>query len=530
VVVKKTTSIPFTAYSELIALNLNNGNILWNATIGDYIMETYRYAAFNTPADAEDTVFVSSPDGILYAFDVGGDKLWSKSIYNKGILSTNYLLSSPAYADGIVYIGTPEGTIYAIDADTNNTIWSQLSVDNSGIISSPIIVDGLIFFISEDGIINCRGKHQLPSGEQITGSCYTIPIQRPKGSAYKWDYFYSDFTHQNGDIIFNILDEDGGTVLLEDIEDGQNISQAKVNAHDTIRLHADFSSETNGEVNLLSWLISYTKNDTTKNVTKFYENNFTKEGTPPNCSIDIRNEDIGIWNTSAKYRLKYENETGVQTTKWILTNCSGINGSTQRETIWANISELNLSENITWYLQIRFKIKNTNGEESFSNWLQIETPEYPDQAKPRFNNSSFTPSTQWISTATPTCTILVQDNGTSGNISGLNVSSATYTLTYENESGTYISTFSASCTGQNGTTAVQIITADVSTAPDSENFTNVSSIFFSIADLAGNSNSSSNFSLNIDSVKPTSEISNVATIPSVTNSSPVLIKATAEDE
>lgn len=396
-------------------------------------------------------------------------------------------------------------------------------------VSSPIIADGLIYYISEDGSINCRGNHRLPTGEQITGSCVSLPIHLPDEANYEWDRFYSEYLLQNGDIEFSILDDNQATVLIEDIEDGQSIATTAVTNRDAIRLKADFSKETNGEVSLLEWSVTFIESGEEDNETFFYENSFAKMGTPPNCSIDVRNENVGIRNDSAAYKLRYENDTGTHITDWIPTNCSGVNGSTQRETIWANTSEISYSEDVIWFLEIRFKIKNNNSEESFSKWFDIENPEYPDEANPRFIQNSFTPSSQWIATVTPTCTIRVQDRGTDGNTSGLDVTSATYTLTYEDDDGSHTDTFQASCSGSNGTTAIQTITADISDTPDSDSFTDVTEIFFSITDLAGNTNSSLDYSLTVDSEKPFSEISNADSIPSVTNQSPVLIQATAND-
>jgi len=102
-------------------------------------------------------------------------------------------------------------------------------------------------------------------------------------------------------------------------------------------------------------------------------------------------------------------------------------------------------------------------------------------------------------------------------------------LNYTDNTGSHTDIFAATCTGVNGTTSVQTITATIADVENSDNFTNVSHIQFSIADIAGNQNTSSWFNLTIDDEKPYSQISNIESIPAVTNTSPVAIEATAND-
>ena len=90
------------------------------------------------------------------------------------------------------------------------------------------------------------------------------------------------------------------------------------------------------------------------------------------------------------------------------------------ETITANISELNLSENIS-LLSIRFSIKDSAENRSYSQWYEFQPPTDKDYEKPIFYESSFMPPDGWISSNTPTCSIEVQDKGTGSNTTGLNV-------------------------------------------------------------------------------------------------------------
>jgi outer membrane protein assembly factor BamB len=68
--------------------------------------------------------------------------------------------SSPAVANGVVYIGSTGAGLYALDAASGSELWTVetgaplKTVDNrfsSSVVSSPLIVDGVVFFGSLDG-------------------------------------------------------------------------------------------------------------------------------------------------------------------------------------------------------------------------------------------------------------------------------------------------------------------------------------------------------------------------------------------
>src|SRR5262249_32937440 len=71
--------------------------------------------------------------------------------------------SSPAVANGSIYLGTSSGDLVVRDADTGNLQWSaELGAE----ISSPSVVDGVLYFTTELGLyafdaagkINCSGN------------------------------------------------------------------------------------------------------------------------------------------------------------------------------------------------------------------------------------------------------------------------------------------------------------------------------------------------------------------------------------
>jgi outer membrane protein assembly factor BamB len=98
-----------------------------------------------------------------------------------------------------------------------------------------------------------------------------------------------------------------------------------------------------------------------------------------------------------------------------------------------------------------------------------------------FMNDSIPPYLYLSSIAPPQISIKAKDNET-----GLRVNSAQYTLQYVLNNTTYTNTYSARCTGTNGTTQEQTITANLSAIPNYDNITSLKSIKFSISDLAGN--------------------------------------------
>jgi outer membrane protein assembly factor BamB len=57
--------------------------------------------------------------------------------------------SSPTVVDGVVYFGSQDWTLYAVDVDTGTKLWEFRA--NSFVDSSPAVVDGIIYFGSNDG-------------------------------------------------------------------------------------------------------------------------------------------------------------------------------------------------------------------------------------------------------------------------------------------------------------------------------------------------------------------------------------------
>jgi outer membrane protein assembly factor BamB len=517
-------SIGTNAFTQVMCVSLSDGSIKWNTTIGDIIIDSYANAAFSSPVVANDFVYVASPDGILYKLDTDdGSVVKSKKIYNKGVSSVT-VRSSPAFADGMIYIGTPDGYIHAINAVTLEESWKKQTNPVSPIHSSPIVVDGFVYYVDESGALYCRGRQQISDDEEIAGELISKPISLPDDELY-WDTFLVNDVTNTGYITYSVLKENY-QVLINDIDHNEELSQSVLEDIDTIRLKASFHANAKVTVTLDSWKVTFKDELNGDSPTEFSD--FSKNLTePPVFSINVQDDD-GLNNTTARFKLEYSNESsGTYETEWLQANFSGENLTTDEETITVNMSFFDFSDTIDLYHQIRFSINDSNGKTAYSSWYSIEGK--PDEEPPLFILDSFTPDPPYISTMTPTCTIQAKDNGTNGNITGMNVHSAMYTISYRQGSTSKTHSQQATCSGTNGTTGMVTITADLSESLVSDNITTLESIRFSIEDMNGNSNQTEWIDLFFDDTPPTSSISNSEEIPSFSNASFILINATATD-
>lgn len=523
VVSKKLSQSLVTAYSQVMAVDLDDGSIKWNTTIGDLIPEIYENAAVSNPILVGGYVYVASPDGILYKIDADdGSIVKSVKIYNKGV-SSMVVKSSPAYADGLLYIGTPDGYFRVINIVTLEEAWKKRTDSINPIYSSPIIVDGFVYYCDEDGYLYCRGEQQISDDQQITGELISTPIILPNDDLY-WNRFEVDDDTNSGDITYSILDNNY-KVLVDDIEDYELLNDDSLEDISTIRLKAEFHANAKEIVTLDFWKVSFKDAPPTPPGETVFSN-FNKDmSDPPIFTVKVRNDDIGLINTSAKFKLEYSNETeGTFETDWLPANMTGENKTKNKETITANMSYIDFIEEIDLFHKIKFSVNNTQNETIHSDWYTIQG--VPDNEPPLFYLDSFTPDPAYISTMTPTCTIQAKDGGSNGNVTGINVSSAQYTIKY-NDGDTFTS--DADCSGSQGTTSKVTITADISESTIADDITSLESIWFYIEDVYANDNRTDWIDLYYDHTPPESSISNSIDIPQFSNASFILINATAED-
>jgi len=538
VTVKDPIILTDLAYTKLYALDLADGSTLWNFTLTSAINLNLPnkddIAASCTPTVNGDLIFVPSPDSKLYALNIldgSVSDLWENNPYNlyDGLIPpTTGQTSSAAYASGVVYVGSPSGAMYAIDASDGSLVWKKSTYDDTPVLSSPIVVDGLIYYTDEEGSLYCSGKPMGAAGTQIQGTVISIPIKLPSPTTnYSWNRFYANYSQDGGKITFSILNKQG-TTIKSGLYDNYDISEYAKN-YDTIKLRADLTGNVTRQPKLYDWMVTFMESNDVSTQTVFDSGSFSSAGTFPNISytIDVKNEYFGLLNTSAEYNLQYQNKTNpVQELGWTSTNITGLNGSKLTETITANITKLNFSTNIT-LLKIRFRIIDISGNITASEWFEIGQPS--DNEPPVFYPSTFTPTDGWITSDTPVCTIKVKDYHDGQSVTGLNVNSAKATITYEENSAQKTQTFNASCSGSNGTTSQQTISIDISDLSIKDDIDELINIKFCIEDMAGNSNCSAVVPFSRDTENPYSYISNLNSIDDNINTTPVIIKAVADD-
>ena len=201
----------------LYALNLANGNDIWDARVGDgspiiggvaaggglvfvgssdgtlYAYDAtegvfqWRFETGNsiwaTPAVADGKVFFGSMDQKVYALDLVGQKLWE---FHTGGAVT----AEPLVQDGRVYIGSFSSDFYALDAETGSMIWKF--PDASNWYWSRAVTNGDTLFVgSTDGNLYALDAatgalHWVyPTEGSIVGS--PRPGWRPRrGRVHRW--------------------------------------------------------------------------------------------------------------------------------------------------------------------------------------------------------------------------------------------------------------------------------------------------------------------------------------------------------
>ena len=95
-------------------------------------------AIVGTPVVVEDTLYVGSSDGKLYALDaIYGEKKWEFDTGGK-------IWTSPAVEDGAVYVSNYERKLFAVSITDHTLLW-EIELPAS-IASSPVISEGSIYF------------------------------------------------------------------------------------------------------------------------------------------------------------------------------------------------------------------------------------------------------------------------------------------------------------------------------------------------------------------------------------------------
>ena len=384
--------LTFNGTDKIVALDADDGSIIWNYTIGNqstllrktaFLFSEYSnlrgtISPAATPAYYKDTVYVLGSDGILFAFDVNSGELKWKYDERKSITFNS---ASPIVVDDIVYLLTRNCDLDLLKANNGERISSHriaygpVQDYTHFLFASPIIVDGLIVASIMDllglesyGHLICFGDHE----ENKDGKINSIPIHLQKGTW--WDTFNAktDKTSDKNNITFNILDEDGNTLISNLNGSNNNISKIQKNV---IHLSADLKIEDteNSYPILRSWGINWNIEDEPP----IFNSGTFRAGKGQGgwinldlstCTIDVKDFGVGsvlsgIDKDTAKFELVYVDNSGNTITKTFDAECDGESGD-QQVTVIANISSLNLK--IKDFKNITFQIKDLAGNEATS--------------------------------------------------------------------------------------------------------------------------------------------------------------------
>lgn len=403
--------------TKVSAVDFNDGTVLWSVALGRTLfavsLDLTSCLAQATPAIVDDVLYITSPDGLVSALDLkrNGTELWSQSKYSKG-LSGPILTSSPAYADHILYIGTPDGYLYALDTEANGSeLWNRQTFPAQPIVpvvTDPIVTNGIVFFGGENGRLYVCGAYVKPD-EQISGSITSVPISLPEG--YWWKKFYAGVATSSDSkinkITFSLLDEQNN--FIKTLTNNTDVSLQNITLNRTLRLHADFWAK-NVSVNprLLFWNITFYA-DT---ISPFINlNTLTPNPTGwlnevlPKFTVNAIDNNTGLLVSSARYTIEYilQNQTNFFTSKAL---CSGTNGTLQTQLITVDLSTLSFYPNITALRSLRINISDLAG-----NTASKKVTFYQDVKKP-FSHINTANMKQKYTSATIRINASASDNGT----------------------------------------------------------------------------------------------------------------------
>ena len=136
-----------TQQGEILAVEKETGDLVWRRELPT--QEDTDRAIYGRVAATEDAVFVGGYDGILYAYDSGGDPIWQEPLLGR-------IVGGPTVRDGYVFVGSGNvssgdgisGALYAIDIATDDPSWTYRT--NGPVWSPPTVSDGVVYAGSLD--------------------------------------------------------------------------------------------------------------------------------------------------------------------------------------------------------------------------------------------------------------------------------------------------------------------------------------------------------------------------------------------
>jgi outer membrane protein assembly factor BamB/predicted Ser/Thr protein kinase len=148
----------------LYACDLQTGERKWTFKAGDKLTAS--------PVVDRNRVYIGSWDHYIYALDSkdGGRVIWK-------VDTGGCVFATPVLQDGTLYACTREGNVFAIDTETGNERWHDASGGTTKL--SPTLKDGLLFVPFTDGGLTAYrvsdGKRiaNLPAGKVKTSAAVT---------------------------------------------------------------------------------------------------------------------------------------------------------------------------------------------------------------------------------------------------------------------------------------------------------------------------------------------------------------------
>ena len=166
----------------VVAMDAETGQVIWKAEreieygtdVGDR-MKAYGTAEVISVAGKPQLVYPSAVATIAYD-PSSGQEIWKA--YHGGMNAS----TRPIYADGKLVITNGSGAMIVVrpdgTGDVTDTLVTWSSKKSVSKKASPIVVDGLIYMISDDGIASCRSLEngQIAWQERLGGKHAASPI------------------------------------------------------------------------------------------------------------------------------------------------------------------------------------------------------------------------------------------------------------------------------------------------------------------------------------------------------------------
>jgi len=127
---------------NLYAFDAKSGAARWAdpVELAPFLLDTA-----SSPTVDDHALYIGSYDHHVYAFNAkDGSPLWK-------VLTRGKIVSTPMVADGVVYIGSGDNYIYALHAQDGSVKWRYLT--GGDVESSPSVVDGVVYVASDDGYL-----------------------------------------------------------------------------------------------------------------------------------------------------------------------------------------------------------------------------------------------------------------------------------------------------------------------------------------------------------------------------------------